>query len=265
MEEEELRKIEKSSRRSGLLSLVGILTFIGSLIYASISLNNANNKLSQVEKELKKKELQLDSLNNYFRKLSQNVDGLKNDEKKLADFLIQLLRTTEENSTRGNDIDWNKVAQSIIDLPSGKRKTAVLIALLMTWKEIPFDLGTSNPSMGFDSPSFLIYVLNQVGINVDKKPKEFLSVAIMNKFQKIDKPLPGDLIFYKGQTGNFGLMYLCGGDEEGQGVAIGTLQSISPLAIYETKYINRPFFPFIGFYRVNYEDHEGKSDVNKRN
>lgn len=257
MEANDLKKIKKSSYRSGLLSLIGVLIFFGSLIYASISLNRANERLEQLEIELKERETQIDSLNIYFDKLSLDVKGLKDDEKKLANFLIQLLKTTKENSPDSNyDIDWDNVSKTVVDLPSGKRKTAVLIALLMTWKEIPFKLGTKSPSAGFDSPSFLAYVLDQVGIEVSKQSNEFLSVSLMNKFKEVKEPLPGDLIFYKGQIGNFGLIYLSDSDKSKQGIAIGTLQAISPLGVYETKYINTFYFPFKGFFRVNYEDYE---------
>lgn len=257
MELQELKQLEKSSQRSGLLSLTGIVIFISSLIYASISLNNTNDKLEKVSEELRFKEQTIDSLNIYQKKIIQDVTNLKDDEKKLTAFLIRLIKASARNSIGDiNEKNWEHITNSIVNLPSGKRKTAVLISLLMTWKEIPFQLGGKSPSASFDSPGFLKYVIEQVDIQIDKNPNEFLSEAMMNKFEKVDKPLPGDFIFYRGQTGNFGLLYLCEGEVGGHGIAIGTLQSISPLAIYDTRYINIPFFPFRGYYRVNYEDYE---------
>ena len=253
-------KAEKLESRSffKLLLLNGLpilIVLIGTL-YSGKTIKNAKENVEIANEKLGQLEFQIDSLNVYYRKISQDVDDLKGDEKKLTDFLIQLIKTSEENSVGNTILDWDQMSKCILDLPSGKRKTAVLISLLMTWKEIPFKLGGSSPSASFDSPSFLKYVIEQVGIDVNKQPGEFLSVAMMRKFEKVERPLPGDLIFYRGQTGNFGLMYLCDGHPDGQGIAIGTLQSISPLAIYETRFINTPSFSLRGYYRVNYEDYE---------
>lgn len=257
LRDETNKKETKSFIRLLLYNALPIVIVIAGTIYASISLKKVYSELDNANSKLRKVEFQVDSLKIYFNKISEDVDDLKGDEKKLTEFLVRLIKTSEQNSIGSNDdLNWDNITKCIIDLPSGKRKTAVLISLLMTWKEIPFELGGDSPSASFDSPSFLKYVIEQTGIQIDKDPNEFLSVAIMNKFEKVDKPLPGDLIFYKGQTGNFGLMYLCEGHSSGQGIAIGTLQAISPLGIYETRYINTPFFPLKGYYRVNYEDYE---------
>ncbi|MEA5256386.1 NlpC/P60 family protein [Arcicella aquatica] len=244
----DISKIEKSSKISAIVSFMGIVIFMGSLIYAGLSLNSVENELTLKQKKI-------DSLNIYYSSLSKNINSLKDDEKELTDFLVRLIESTSKankSSDLYNGINWNSVTKSITNLPSGKRKTSVFIALLMTWKEIPFMLNKKNPSIGFDSPRFIKYVLEQVGVNVEKKKDERLSDAMMRSFQKVEKPLPGDLIFYKGKVGSFCLIYLGDGLENGQGIAIGTLQAISPLSIYETKNINTPFFPFIGYYRPNY-------------
>ncbi|MEM6737596.1 MAG: NlpC/P60 family protein [Bacteroidota bacterium] len=250
------KKESKSFFRLLLFNGLPVLIVLAGTFYASTNLERSYSELETVKCLLKEAEFKVDSLNIYFRKISQDVDDLKGDEKKLTDFLIQLIKTSKKNSVGSEELDWDRISKCILDLPSGKRKTAVLISLLIAWKEIPFELGGSSPSASFDSPSFLKYVVEQVGIEVNKRPDEFLSVTMMKKFEKVDKPLPGDLIFYKGQTGNFGLMYLCDGHSDGQGIAVGTLQAISPLAIYETRHINTPFFPLRGYYRVNYEDYE---------
>jgi len=257
MENTEIKRLEKSSRKSGLLSLSGILIFISSLIYASISLNNTTTKLEESERKISDMAFQIDSLNVYFKKLNESIEDMKGDEKKLTNFLIQLIKSSSTNSvTNYEDVDWEKLTIFLTHLPSGKRKTAIFISLLMTWKEIPFELGQMNPSLGFDSPSFLSYVIEQVGISVESGNNQFLSSAMMRRFQRVDKPLPGDLIFYRGQTGNFGLMYVCDCTTDGKGLAIGTLQKISSLSIYQMKNINTQSFPLVGFFRVNYEDYE---------
>src|SRR5665811_824310 len=66
MENSELKRLEKSSRQSGFLSLAGILIFIGSLIFASVSLNQTTNKLEESEKEIADLIFKIDSLNLYY-------------------------------------------------------------------------------------------------------------------------------------------------------------------------------------------------------
>jgi len=265
MESDALKKIERSSRRSAILTLVGVCIFLGSLLYSSYSLHKTDNELTTANNKIDSIQLKNDSLNLNLKKLSLHIINLKNDEKDLTDFLIRLIRTTSENKAISDYgfIDWERITKSIVNLPSGKRKSAVLIALLLTWKEMPFELGSKSPSVGFDSPSFLAYVIGQAGIVVRRNPNEIMSQSLMANFKKVDKPLPGDLIFYKGNVGSFGLMYICEGQENGQGIAVGTLQKQHPLTLYETIFVIRKYFPFIGYYRVNYEDYDSNKSNNK--
>src|SRR4030095_15139122 len=107
----------------------------------------------------------------HYEMLSVDVKNLEDDQKKLTEFLVRLIRTSQTNShVASSDLEWEKITNCIAELPSGKRKVAVLVALLMTWKEIPFSLGQNQPSSSFDSPGFLKYVLEQTGITVDRKP-----------------------------------------------------------------------------------------------
>lgn len=257
MENQEMKQLERASRKSGLISLAGVAIFIASLLYASISLNKTNTKLQVSQSQISSMAYQIDSLNLYFKKLNEDIGDMKADEQKLTDFLIQLIKSsTVQSRTMNQDIDWEKLSAFMTDLPSGKRKTALFIALLTTWKEIPFELGTKNPATGFDSPSFLRYVINQVGISVENQPQQYLSTSLMSIFKKADKPLPGDMLFYEGEVGSFGLLYLCDCALDGSGLAIGTLQKSAPLAVYEVQNINTSSFPLIGYFRVNYEDYE---------
>lgn len=278
MDKAQEEKIKLSSKISGILIIVGLLIFIGALFYGSnelIKINDeleekkerleiTNSKLQEItsklnftKENLDLAELRTDSLETYFNSMILKIDSLKNDEKALTQFLIRLIKTSQENvKADANNIDWELFEENLNSMPSGKRKSAIFISLLMTWKEVPFDLGKNNPSIGFDSPRFLAYILNQVGIEVKRNSNEPLSVTMMKKFEKVDTPRFGDLIFYKGQVGNFGLMYLGpNNDNSAQGIGIGTLESANPLSIYDTKNLNVKYFPLRGFYRVNYEDY----------
>ena len=253
----ELDNLERSSRRSAIISLIGILIFITSLVFASYNLFNSNKELKRVKVELKKSSDSLSKQKKAVAELKSRVAGLKLDESQLNQYLITLIESTQANQGNafadGESIDWGSVKKTIISLPSGKRKLALTIALLTTWKQIPFELGKNTPKSSFDSPGYIQYVLKQTGVNISRNTAEPLSVTIMKRYKKVDEPLPGDLIFYKGQIGSFGFFYLAPGTANGQGIAIGTLQAASPLGIYDTININTEYFPFIGYYRVEYD------------
>lgn len=253
----DLDNLEKSSRRSAIISLIGILIFITSLLFASYNLFNSNKELRKVKAELKRSSDSLNRQKEAIAELKNRITGLKLDEQQLNQYLISLIESTQANQGNtladGEKVDWSSIKKTIINLPSGKRKLALTIALLTTWKQIPFELGKNTPKSSFDSPGYIQYVLKQAGINITRNNTEPLSVTIMKRYKKVDNPLPGDLIFYKGQIGSFGFFYLGPGTANGQGTAIGTLQAAFPLGIYDTINVNTEYFPFIGYYRVEYD------------
>ncbi len=202
----------------------------------------------------------------------KNVQRLQEQKKQLGEQVEELIFKTSELIATQDDIlefleqvtskekiqlldpnvDWEKTKNRIISLSPGKRKQAVFAAILLAWQDIPFELNEESLSLGFDSPRFLRFVLSQVGIAIESEPGIPLSVILMSSFEKVEDPLPGDLMFYRGQVGNFGFIYLSEGRPDGQGVGVGTLQEVAPLQIIDTSNINTPFFPFIGYFRVNY-------------
>lgn len=74
----------------------------------------------------------------------------------------------------------------------------------------------------------------------------------MGQFTKVSDPQPGDLLFFKGEIGNFGLFYLAPGSSSGLGIAIGALGTEDPCVITDAH--SNPDFPFIGYFRVIYPD-----------
>ena len=243
----DLDQLKKSSLRSAIISLIGIVIFIASLLFASYNLYTANKNLKNTQKELH-------NVSDSLKKEKIRISALKHDETQLNQYLIKLLNSTQIN--QGNPIssvNWDSIKSTIVNLPSGRRKLALTIALLTTWKEIPFELSKNSPKSSFDSPGYIQYVLKQVDINIERNPREPLSATLMKGFKKVDRPLPGDLVFYKGQVGSFGLIYLSPGTKNTGGIAIGTLQAALPLSIYNLDEMNTAYFPLIGYFRVNYE------------
>ena len=254
-----LEKLKKSSRRSAWLTIYGAVIIFGSLTYSYIN-------LSSLEKEMIKKSLELINIENSTENLRQVAESysfqLKETEIKLAslqstqnsilDFLVSV---TSESKIHilDSSVDWLESKRQLELLPAGDRKNALLNAILLAWKDIPFEMGKEGVH-GFDSPRFLHFVLQSVGVEVERKPRQRMSDALMQSFQKVEKPQPGDLVFFKGQLGSFGFILLSVGDKDSEHVGIGTLQKVAPLQIISMGNINTPYFPLRGYYRVIYPD-----------
>lgn len=238
MRQDEIEKIAASSRRAAILSILGAIIVLGSLLYSGL-------KLTEVEKIVVEKQQEVATL-------TRDIESLRNTQDGLLDFLAKV---TDESkvSILDRDVEWNVVKADLEKLPSGKRKQTLLTAILLAWKDIPFAMGKQSVSRGFDSPRFIEYVLSRNGIKVSKRNDERLSDALMRSFKKVEKPMPGDLVFYKGQVGSFGFIYLSDGRPSSTGVGVGTLQAAAPLQIISLNNINTPF-PLIGYFRVVYPD-----------
>jgi cell wall-associated NlpC family hydrolase len=273
-------ELKSSSRVSLAMIVVAAVVLIGTVVYSA-------TRLSPLERELKEKttkigqlrlevaaeisqkdrlsteakslkdELsilgnELGSLRTSVEKLTNQVNELKATQGDLFEFLSQV---TEKNqlSLIDSAVDWKATQNELMNLPRGKRKQALLTAILLAWKEIPFSMGQQSVNRGFDSPRFIRYVLQKNGVTIPDRPNERLSDTLMKSCRKVDKPWPGDLIFYRGAVGSFGLMCLSA-DDQGGGSGIGTLETSAPLQVISLKNVNTGAFPLIGYFRVKYPD-----------
>jgi len=239
MRRQEIEKLTVSSRRAAILSILGVAIVLGSLTYSAFKLAELERAVVQKQKEI--------------ATLTDDIEGLRNTQNGLLDFLAKVTDEAQV-SILDRDVDWGAVKADIEKLPSGKRKQAILTAILLAWKDVPFAMGSQSVSQGFDSPRFIEYVLSRNGVKISKASNERMSDALMRTFKRVEKPRPGDLVFYTGQVGSFGFMYVSDGKPGSAGVGIGTLQGIAPLQIISLNNINTPYFPLIGYFRVVYPD-----------
>lgn len=72
-------------------------------------------------------------------------------------------------------------------------------------------MGGKSVPAGFDSPSFMSFVLSNSNVEIRRKPGLRLSDSLMQQFYQVEQPWPGDLVFYKGKIGNFGLIFIADG------------------------------------------------------
>jgi cell wall-associated NlpC family hydrolase len=203
-------------------------------------------EIAELDGQLKRRESTIAALNS-------DIQNLRSTQESLLDFLAKVTDETQV-SILDRDVDWTFVKADLQKLPGGKRKQAILAAILLAWKEIPFAMGKKSVGKGFDSPRFIEYVLATNGLKINQRTGERLSDALMRTFERVETPQPGDLVFYRGQVGSFGFIYLSEGGPSRSGVGIGTLQAIAPLQIISLSNVNTPHFPLIGFFRVVYPD-----------
>ncbi len=252
---ENLERIRSSSRRAGFLTIAGFLVVVASLLYSYTQLSWLERAIEEKKDELASTKVEIGKLREDAKKIRQKVNDLDSTQQSLLDFLVSVT-DRDKVSILGSNVDWDEVKQQLNHLPSGQRKNAILNAMLLAWKDIPFSMGQENVRVGFDSPRFLRYVLKTVGLNVKSRPGEPLSVTLMKRFEKVDDPKPGDLVFFKGQVGSFGFILASVGKDDSEHVGIGTLQKIAPLQVISMGNINTPFFPLRGYFRVVYPDEE---------
>lgn len=239
-------ELGRASRRAAALSVLGFLVVVASFGYAVIQLRNLERDREALQRDVSR-------LRDSVRVLRDQTDKLAKTQASVLDFLGGVT-SGERIRLIDRSVDWEKTKQYVMSLESGPRKTAILNAILLAWKELPFSLTNKGLAQGLDSPHFIQIVLARAGVSVRQTPGERLSDAMMREFQKVDTPLPGDLIFYRGNVGNFVVMYIAPGASGGNGVAVGTLQTGEELQVLDTNNVNTPVYPFIGFFRVPYPE-----------
>lgn len=237
-------ELRKASRRAMLVSLIGVLIVLAGMAYAIFNLSRLEHQRQILEIEQK-------SLADSVKNLETRTRELQQTEESVLDFLGGVT-SKEKFRLIDPSVDWPRTKATILAMDAGPRKSAVLDAILLAWKNLPFSLEDRSLSRGLDSPHFMNVVLSIAGIHVQQRKDEKLSDAMMRQFQRVDSPLSGDLIFYHGNVGSFVLMYIGPGSPEGKGVAIGTLQTGEEVMVLDTKNVNTPAYPFIGFFRVPY-------------
>lgn len=262
-----IAKIKKSSRRSAWLTIYGALIIIGSLIYSYINLTSLEEAISDKSNELKALEQSVIKLQEkekdyrYELNTAENkLKNLQNTQNSVLDFLVSVTSKSKVHLLDPS-VDWGEAKKQLNALPAGDRKNALLNAILLAWKDIPFSMGEEGLH-GFDSPRFLRYVLQLVGIEVKQVKGKRMSDTLMEMFEKVDNPKPGDLVFFKGQKGSFGFILLSVGNSDTEHVGIGTLQKVAPLQIISMGNINTPSFPLRGYFRVTYPDEELPNKAN---
>ena len=165
------KKENKSRMRAIIYSIVPIILAVILIIYSSGKIK----QLNEIKIERNKYIHQTDSL-----------------KQKVHELQVQL-----ENSTNFvkyiHEIDWMDAKKLASQFP----KQARLLELILDMKreKIKWKLGSINPNVGFDSPSFATYFINhyaKTNIDINKR------YNLINNITPKNSPEIGDLIFYDG-------------------------------------------------------------------
>jgi hypothetical protein len=238
-----LDEAKAKSRVTAWLTLVSAVLVLTAMVYTTWRLGELTDAIKSNEKLIKAQKQQIDGLN----------ANLNRTEAYLLDFLGEVT-SQEQVHLVDSQVNWPSVKEQIIRMPISKRKLALIVGLLYAWKDIPFTLGGHSLGVGLDSTSFLQLVLARAGVSFNRRQGEAPSAAMMRQLKEVDTPLPGDLVFYHGQTGSFGFLILEPGTQGKAPVGIGTLQKVAPLEVLSLDHVNVAHYPMIGYFHVRYPD-----------
>ncbi len=225
---------------------------LGALYYSAKKIGDLKDQISALTKTSIDLSEQINQKNSAKTSLEKDINDLLATQQSIFDFLSSITRANKIKFIDAQ-INWPKVQRELIEMKPGKRKEAIFGAIIMASVQTSFKLGKGSFAEGFDSSRFIEYVLSQVGVMIRRHPTKYLSETIMEQCTRVQEPKPGDLLFYKGDVGNFGLFYLAPGNPSGKGIGVGTLESSNPCVILDTSSINS-IYKFIDYFRVPYPD-----------
>jgi hypothetical protein len=250
----EIADRDRRRERSVLvLTVVMILAAAGWLYFSATQVRRLSREADELKATRQRLLENITTLQTSLKNLKAQANDLSRTQEDLLDFLGSVA-AQESIQLLDEGVDWERTKTNLMRMPAGTRKSVLLSAILLAWKAVPFSLSNVGLKHGLDSPHFIELILERYGVHVQQHSGQRLSDAMMSQFKRVEDPLPGDLIFYRGNVGSFVVMYLGPGDPEGKGVAVGTLQTGEELRVLDTSSINTPSYPFIGYFRVPYPE-----------
>ena len=151
-----VEELGRASRRAAVLSLLGFLLVVAALTYAMLQLRNLERERQELERSVRVLRDSVGTLERRSQELLRTQNGV-------LDFLGGVT-AGERIRLIDRSVDWEQTKRGLIAMGSGPRKDAILAAILLAWKELPFSLENRGLSSGLDSPHFIQVVLSRVGM-----------------------------------------------------------------------------------------------------
>jgi hypothetical protein len=238
------RQMHSSVRRQRRLSLLIYLIALGfSAVWIAVIVReaaHAKTKLAAMQTEqvkvrdelkvaqqaLVKRSLELKSLEATAHRVELQLRSLEKSRSEIFEFLGQV-SSSSHLPFLDQDVDWQRTRSRILAMTPSPRQSALLYAILLSWKKTPFKFGGDSLEAGIDSPRFVLLVLGLAGVRDLPKPKPAadwktgdprVSDLVLEHFPSATTaPEPGDLMstFVSGSAGRLITFYL------GEGVCLG--------------------------------------------
>jgi hypothetical protein len=206
---ERIERREKSARSRGVLySLLPVVLTVVLLGYAASSVRKAEKQVDALKTEASTYTTQIDTLKKNAetyqtesRSLQGNAENYKNQ---LTDLQAQLAEAQKALSEAVNlsralrTIDYANAKEFASRFPGSE--SLLLNILDLRQRRTKWKPGGQSPQEGFDSPSFVMYVLRQKRASgIELRAGESLSEASRGLYDKLaptTQPRTGDLAFY---------------------------------------------------------------------
>jgi len=264
-DEEFFRRTQRNSRLGGALHFSGLLFLLGTLVYSYLSLTNLETsiqektgKLAALEEQLEFARADIRAKTGKLAVLEEQLEIARSEtldveatQREILEFLGKVL-DGEPIRIFDAQVDWEGVQQQLGELRAGPAKSAIMNAILLSWKDIQFDLGGDALESGFDSSTFLLKVLRSVGVVIEVPEGVLPSTAIKQASCLVENAQPGDIAFFKGDIGSFGLLIAATSGSIGDVVGIGHLSTEYPLRITGVHNNPKTIYGFEGYYRPPY-------------
>ncbi|MGH7785136.1 MAG: hypothetical protein ACREO5_15010, partial [Candidatus Binatia bacterium] len=155
---------EKRARRRGvMLTALPLVAGFAWLAVSFSEVNRLNDEAKQLSGAVTIQRRQYIKLQRSAQILQGRVTQLESSQDSVLQFLADVT-AGEDIRLIDSSVDWERTKKSIVSMPAGPRKTAVLGAILLAWKQLPFSVKNRSLTSGLDSPHFINAVLRSVGV-----------------------------------------------------------------------------------------------------
>ncbi len=137
-------------------------------------------------------------INENRKELDKITSALSEKQKELDETKAQLSKATDFKSL-AHPLTMREV-KKIASRQYESRQGVVLGEIQsLQMMGVSWHLSGQSPTVGFDSPSFAAYVLEQQGISVGElQSGTKISTQLRENLESVNEPAPGDLLFYPG-------------------------------------------------------------------
>lgn len=228
-------------RRTTIITLLPLSIFLV-LIFLSMSTYQMSSapEVSHFNQELVQARNQLSTATAYVKKLDQQVTKLQTQVVEQTVSLSEMNRKLDDLINLGRHTFLGDVLISSRHISQTHPKQTEILEDIIQMREkgVGFKEGGFSPETGFDSPSFVAYLLEKHDLLKITNPSQRYN--LMNLLQKIEQPLIGDIVFYDSDYTMFFFQ-----DEQKNPFVIG----MTPIGILALEY---NFANIRGFGNVSY-------------